>query len=233
VPSIGWLSGAESALVELDPVAAAFVAAAAVLILPLGTYFVTFFLTGLLLGRLAVARPRLAPVLAVIGAAAGAGGLAVLAGLGLGPDDWVISGSGGVVVTYVQWLSVLGFDVAAVGACLWLGRLAGGRAPALLRPLARTGSMALTAFVAHAVVFALVFTRYAVTFEQAMWISLTYIATIVVLTNAWALSGRRGPLEDVMRRFSGPWRPLRRGAEVTERARTAPGTAAAGSSGQS
>lgn len=206
VPTIRALPGLEERLADSGLVGTVVATLAALVVFPLGTFLVCFYLAGVVVGRLCLARPGTAPWLAGVGLTVGTAGLLVLAGLGYGPGDWVLSGAGPVAVTYVQFASVMGFDVAAVGLCLLVGRLAGGRGPALLRPLVRTGSMALTAFVGHAVVFALIFNRYALGFGEAMLVSVTYLAAIVLATNLWAMTGRRGPLEGLMRRFSGPWR---------------------------
>jgi uncharacterized membrane protein YeiB len=76
----------------------------------------------------------------------------------------------------------------------------------LIRWLAVAGSVPLTIYVAHAVLFTGLSRTWTTTLGPATLAAFAFLATVVILAVAWVRPGRTGPLETLMRRVSRPTR---------------------------
>lgn len=159
---------------------------------------VPLFCLGLVVGRHDLGRPH---VLRVV---AGAGLLIALPGLVL------LTLTGGLDVTETQGrlepaaalVSTAGLCLLVLAACVWAVPSGSGRA----RRLVVAGSMPLSLYVGHAVVFTLV-ARYAdLGLEAATALAIGYLGAAVLAAAWWRRRRGSGPVEALMRRLTEPGR---------------------------
>ncbi|MFC4778745.1 acyltransferase family protein [Paenibacillus sp. GCM10023252] len=160
-----------------------------------------YFILGMSIGRLRLGERSATCTLWLAGAVLAVPGLAHL-------QYWTGSIQ---VMDVTSWLdfaaaqfSTAGCCLLALAACLTLGRSEGSLTQRMLRPLAVTGGMSLTVYVAHALLYT--YLSHYVTFQlqQAMLVSFSYLIAAILLTNLWRALGRQGPLEQLMRFVSQP-----------------------------
>lgn len=176
-----------------------------------------YFFAGVALGRLDLARRG--TVVRLTGAATA---LAVLGGAGLVAVGAPLAGW----QARLTWAE-LGLDtvltvggvVAVLGACLLLGARTAAGPPVLSVPtrvLATAGSMPLSVYVAHALLYPALAPRLDADLVTATLTGAGFLVLAVAAATAWARTGRagrpprRGPVEDLLRRVSGPGTTQRR-----------------------
>lgn len=128
---------------------------------------------------------------AVAGAGLAAAAVAIGKSTGLGADPY----SG----TYPELAACVGLVVAALAGCRWVA-LRWPRLARALDPLAATGRMAMTAYVAQSVILRLLTEGFLDGGrDDHWWVMGTTIALIVALCWAWDRGLGRGPFERLLR----------------------------------
>ncbi|MBC7292228.1 MAG: DUF1624 domain-containing protein [Actinotalea sp.] len=176
-----------------------------------------YLLVGLAVGRLDLGSPTTARRLAVVGAAALVAGYGTAAvALRTLPADATVARALLTAEPHADTLPEVvgnvGVSLLLLAALLSLGR----RVPVLLTPLAATGALALTAYVAHVAAIA-------VLGDEAVWGPgngdlVAFVVVTLVLTTAWRALLGRGPLERVLHEAS-----TRVAALVADRTAVRPG----------
>lgn len=164
-----------------------------------------FFAVGLVVGRLRLDAPTTGRRLAVVGAVLALTGLVPLAVRGAlditEVDSWWELAAASV--------STAGLALVVVAGCLAVGR-GGAATRAMVGPLVVAGSMPLTVYVAHALLFSVLSRTVTVTLASATAVASAYLVLVVVVATWWSRRGHRGPVEELMRRLAPAQPPSRR-----------------------
>lgn len=155
-----------------------------------------YFCVGMALGRFKLSSPHLLRALLVSGGALcvmGFLGLAAMGRLGLDAERSAAS-------EIVHMASTLGLVIAVIAAAVTIGE-ALPHSP-IVKWLAVAGSVPLTMYVAHALLFTGLSQTWTTTLGPATLVAFTFLAAVVILAVIWVRPGRTGPLEALMRRVS-------------------------------
>lgn len=185
-----------------------------------------FFAVGIVLARLDLRDQRLAITLAVVGTAVGVGTVlaadAVAGALSVDPAGVVADGTfdGARLLDVTGHSAMPAWVISATGtsvAVLGLSLLAARAMPALTRPVAVLGTVALSFYVFQAVA-TLVVTSPAETGLAREWVTVAILyGGFTAAAMVWKRWFRAGPLEALLRVGSGPRRPV---GQPTSRPRT-------------
>lgn len=157
----------------------------------------SYFCVGMVIGRLDLSSARWRSVLMLGGTAIfvlGLAGLEVVGDLGLDAEQSAAS-------EVIQGAATMGLICAVIAAAITLGELA--PRSRLVRWLAVAGSVPLSLYVAHALVFTGLSRTWTTTLGPATVAAIAFLLIAIVASVAWTNSGRAGPLEWLMRRASG------------------------------
>jgi uncharacterized membrane protein YeiB len=120
-------------------------------------------------------------------------GLAVMGRLGLDAERSAAS-------EVVHMASTLGLVAVVIAGAIFIGE-ALPHSP-VVKWLAVAGSVPLTIYVAHALLFTALSQTWTTTLGPATLAAFAFLSAAVVLAVTWVRPGRTGPLETLMRRLS-------------------------------
>jgi uncharacterized protein len=150
------------------------------------------FCLGLLVGRTDLSQPRAVARLGLCGALLAAPGLALLVARGALDIDEVGSG----LEPLAALTSTAGLCLLVLWCCLRVARAI----PRVVGPFATAGSMPLTGYVGHALLFTWLSRNVELGLGRASLVAVLYLAGFVAFSVVWARSMGSGPVEAAMRR---------------------------------
>ncbi len=155
-----------------------------------------YFLIGMALGRLQLSSPRLRRTLLLFGGTLcviGTLGLAAMGKLGLDAERSAAS-------EVIHMVSTAGLVCVVISTAIFIGEAA----PRWhgIKWLALAGSVPLTIYVAHALLFTGLSQSWTTTLGPATLVAFGFLVVAVMMAATWVRPGRTGPLEALMRRVS-------------------------------